>query len=223
MKRDEIIEVFPVAVSICLFGMIFGLLASNAGFTLLQFMSMSVFIFAGTAQFAMLSLINEKATFISIIVTAFFINSRHLLMAFSLSTYYQHFSKRFANFTAFFLTDEHYAITLNHLRGTKRNSRYIILTGVMFYISWIVGTFIGGNVSDVFKNINTSTLGFGITAMFLAIAYSYVQSKTNIKIFLICGFLAIALYLLLPKGLYIMVVAFIAFVIGYLRGGDVNE
>lgn len=223
MEKEEIIEVIPITLSICLFGMIFGLIATKSGLTLLQSMSMSVFIFAGTAQFAMLTLINEHVTLISIVVTTLFINSRHLLMGLSLSAYYNKFSRRFANSAAFFLIDEQYAITLNNFRRARCNKRSIIIISLLFYGSWIVGTYIGVNVSDSFKYISTSALGFGITAMFLAISYSYIQSKVNVIIFLICGLLAILLYLLLPQGLYIVIVAGIAFGIGYVKGEYVNE
>ena len=58
------------------FGMIFGVLASEAGWTLAQTPAMSVLVIAGASQFTALQLLHEQAPLLIVIATSLAVNLR---------------------------------------------------------------------------------------------------------------------------------------------------
>lgn len=208
-------DTLPIAISLILFGAIFGLLSLQTGLSTFETLLMSICVFAGAAQFTSLSLLSDQASIWAIILATFLLNSRHFLMGLSLSPFYTHFSRGFVNMSAFFLVDEQYAITLNRFRSHKSSKPYILSVSLCIYLSWVIGTYIGTLAGNWIPDPNKIGLGFSFTAMFLALSYYQLTSHLRIFTFASCGILAVALTIFLPFGLHILISGFFAFAIGY--------
>ncbi|MFD3445972.1 AzlC family ABC transporter permease [Microbacteriaceae bacterium 4G12] len=213
--RQGVMDAIPIGLSFLLFGSIFGMMAMQTGLTAWQSVAMSMMVFAGAAQFACLPMLAEHASYWTIILATFLINSRHLLMGLSISPYYKTFSKRFVNFAGFFLLDEQYALTLHRFRHHKPNQSYIIGLSLTFYITWCVGTWLGTVAGGWIPNPEALGLGFSFTAMFLALVYYQFTSLLRVVTFFVCGLVATMLVFVLPNGLHILVAGIVSFAIGY--------
>jgi len=109
-------EGWPVLGTTIVVGTTFGVVARQAGLTPLETAAMSLFVFAGAAQFAMVQLITVGAAVPVVIVTVLFLNLRHLLMAASLRSRFAELPSARRLAAAFFLTDESFAMATGYFR-----------------------------------------------------------------------------------------------------------
>lgn len=213
--RQGVVDSLPISVSIILFGAIFGLLSLQTGLSIWQSVTMSLIVYAGSAQFTALSMIADQASALAIILATFLLNSRHFLMGLSMAPHYQSFSLLQVNLVSFFLTDEQYAITLNRFRNHPSELPYIVGVSLSLYIAWCGGTLLGTVAGQWIPDPASLGLGFSFTAMFLALAYYQLYSPLRILVFLLSGMIATALVLVLPNGLHLLAAGLLAFFVGY--------
>jgi len=213
--RQGFLDALPITASYVLFAAIFGMLSLQAGLVPWQSVAMSLIVYAGAAQFTALSMLADDASLWAIVLTTFLLNSRHLLMGFSLAPYYQHYTRTQVNGLAFLLTDESYAITLNRFQKHFNHPAYTFAVSISIYIAWAGGTWLGTAAGHLIPDPASLGLGFSFTAMFLALAYYQLSSLLRILTFIGLGVLAIWLSLLLPSGLPLLIVGIVAFAIGY--------
>ena len=72
-----IIDVSPLMIPVVPFGLIFGVLAIEMGFSPLETMGMSIIIFGGASQIILLQLFSGGASSLVIISSVGAVNSRH--------------------------------------------------------------------------------------------------------------------------------------------------
>ncbi len=111
----------PILLGVVPFGMIYGVLALDAGLSPFQTQAMSFIVFAGSAQFIMAQLFALNTPALVIVVTAVLVNLRHGLYSASVAPYVNHLSSRWRQVLAYFLTDEAYAVTIIHYRQKEEN------------------------------------------------------------------------------------------------------
>ena len=125
------------------FGFVFGLAARNAGYSAVEAMAMSVFGFAGAAQFAAVGYVSAGLPWLPIVVLTFFLNARHLLYSASLAPGLRHvpFVQRAA--MAHVLTDEAFALAATHFHRLGR----VDVPG--YWIGAVLGVFIPWNLATL--------------------------------------------------------------------------
>ncbi len=74
-----IFDVSPLMIPVVPFGLIFGVLAIDIGFSPIETMGMSLIIFGGASQIVLLQLFSGGASSLVIISSVWAVNSRHLL------------------------------------------------------------------------------------------------------------------------------------------------
>src|SRR5437868_15541143 len=86
-RRRVLLDTLGIAASGVGVGLVYGLAARAVGLSVVEVAAMSVFVFAGGAQFAALGSIALGAPWAAIVLITAFINSRHLLYGAALSPY----------------------------------------------------------------------------------------------------------------------------------------
>src|SRR5258708_3645914 len=99
-------DTFPLVVGAIPFGIIFGAVAIKSGLTPSSTMAMSLFVFAGAAQFIAVNLLAHGVSIPLIIFTTFTVNLRHALYSVSLAPYVKNLPQRWLVPLGFWLTDE---------------------------------------------------------------------------------------------------------------------
>ncbi len=140
--REGIKDGFPIFLGYFTTALAFGLLTRTSCFTFVEGVFTSMITFAGSGQFLMMNLYNAGSLFLSIVVSVFFINSRYIFMASSLS-------QRLADpksipgrlMCGFGTVDE--VFTVASFKGRKLSYSY--MAGLIFtsYVGWVSGTAIG--------------------------------------------------------------------------------
>ena len=107
--KKAFIDTLPVMTGYLILGMGFGLLMNANGFAPIYSILMSVFIYAGSLQYLGISLLSSGASFISIAISSFLVNARHILYGISMFSKYRK-TKSIKPYLIFALTDETYSL-----------------------------------------------------------------------------------------------------------------
>lgn len=143
-RRDLVLASLGFAVSGLGFGIVYGLAAREAGFSLIEATSMSVFVLAGASQFAAVGLIASGAGWPSIVLLTALLNARHLLYSAAMAPWLGGRSRLERAAMAHVLTDETFALSLAHFRRLGRTDvvGYWLAAGIDC-LSWPIATAVG--------------------------------------------------------------------------------
>ena len=104
----------PILLGVIPFGMIYGVLALQAGLPHGAAQAMSAVVFAGSAQFMAVQLIRTGTPAVVLVLSIFIINLRHALYSASLAPYMARLPLRWRAVLAYLLTDEAFVVTITH-------------------------------------------------------------------------------------------------------------
>jgi 4-azaleucine resistance transporter AzlC len=146
-RRRLLLDGAGIAVSAIGFGLVFGLSARNAGYSIVDAMAMSIVVFAGAAQFTALGYVAAGLPWAPIVVLTGFLNARHILYSAALSPRLSEVSRPQRALMAHFLTDEAFALAAAHFQRLGRVDvlGYWIASFVCVFVPWNLAT-LGGVV-----------------------------------------------------------------------------
>lgn len=143
-RRDLVLASLGFAVSGFGFGLVYGLAAREAGFSIIEATAMSVFVLAGAAQFAAVGLIASGAGWLSIVLLTALLNARHLLYSAAMAPWLGGRSRLERAAMAHLLTDETFALSLAHFQRLGRTDvRGFWLAAGIDCLSWPIATAVG--------------------------------------------------------------------------------
>ena len=192
-QRSAFVDGWPVLLSVIVVAIPFGIVARQSGLTPAEIMGMSVFVFAGASQFAMVRLFAAGAAWPIVVVTVFLINLRHLLMAAALRPHFAGVSAARRMAAAFVLTDEAFAMAIGWFRRGRTDLRYYASFAVALYVLWVAATAIGVLLGPSIGEPRRFGVDFAITATFIAIVALGVRRRSDAVIALVAALAAAAL------------------------------
>ena len=142
---DGVRDQLPLLLGVIPFGMIFGALAVEAGLPPGGASGLSLFVFAGSAQFVSLNLVESGAPVAVMVFTIFIVNLRHALYSASLAPNVRTLPTRWKAVLAYLLTDEAYAVAQGRYRRASADLAhwYTLGTGLALWFSWQLSTLAG--------------------------------------------------------------------------------
>ena len=188
-------EGWPVMGTVLVVGTTFGVVARQSGLEPVEIVAMSLLVFAGASQFAMVQLFSQAAPAPIVIASVLFINLRHLLMATSLKPEFQRLPLARRLFAAFFLTDESFAMATGHFRRGGRSVAYYFTFAIALFVLWNLATVIGIVVGGAIGDPRRFGIDFAITATFIGIVVLAIRHREDIVIALVSALVAGALAL----------------------------
>ena len=153
-RRQLLLDSAGIAVSAIGFGFVYGLAARNAGLSPIEASAMSVFAFAGAAQFAAVGYVSQGLPWLPIVVLTLFLNARHLLYSASLAPRLRGVPVLQRAAMAHVLTDEAFALAATHFHrlGRVDVGGYWIGAILAVFIPWnlatLAGVLLGGAIPD---------------------------------------------------------------------------
>jgi len=125
-------------------GLVYGLAALQAHFTLLDVVVSCLVVLAGGAQFAAAGMVKDGAPWLAIAGVTLLVNARHLLYSAAIAPYTAERPRKERAIMAHFLTDETFALSLAHFRRIGRfDARGYWLGALVILVPWTVGSTIG--------------------------------------------------------------------------------
>jgi 4-azaleucine resistance transporter AzlC len=189
--------VTPLLPAVLAFGVSFGVLSQAAGFDGAASIVMSLTTFAGSAQFAVVSVMSAGGTAAAAIVAAVLLNARYGPMALSAAGAFRGgWLRRLIE--AQLLVDESWALSQ---RDGGFDRRILIGAGLGLYAGWSGGTAIGVVAGDSLADPATLGLDAAFPALFLALLAPLVLSRRGMAAALLGAGIALTLTPLTPAGI----------------------
>ncbi|WP_245583314.1 AzlC family ABC transporter permease [Oceanospirillum beijerinckii] len=185
----------PLIVGAIPFGIIFGTLAEPSGLSAVGALAMSLFVFAGSAQFIALGLLAGGAALPVIIATTFIVNLRHMLYAANLVPKVRHLPQHWRALMAFGLTDETFAAVSNRylLQDDVRNAHWFYLGSFCaMYGNWVLCTALGVGLGELFPDMTQWGLDFAMSVTFIGMVVPYLKNKPMWAAVIVAGAMAVA-------------------------------
>ncbi|PKF60225.1 branched-chain amino acid ABC transporter permease [Psychromonas sp. psych-6C06] len=205
----------PLMLGAIPFAILFGTLAPTSGLTPLATIAMSIFVFAGSAQFIVLALIVAKAPLEMILLTTFVVNLRHILYATALVEHVKDLPMKWRAVLAFGLTDETFAnMSQRYLQRDKEYAHYFYLGSMCsFYLTWVSFTILGVLLGTMIPDMSNWGLEFAMSVTFIGMVVPYMDSKAMISAIIAAGFSSL-IFAQLPNKLGLIISALIGVMIG---------
>jgi len=189
-------KTIPVLFGYLFLGSACGLVLFNAGYNFVWVFFISLFVYAGSGQMLLATLLATKAPLISVATLTLLLNSRHIFYGLSFIKRFKN-AKKFYPYMIFSLTDETYSIlcattTPKHLDDGKVIRNIAMLN----HLYWIIGCQIGAIAGQLLK-FNFEGVDFAMTALFVVIFIEQWQSSkshTPVYIGIVCSLLSIFVF-----------------------------
>ncbi len=171
MKKKGLYQAFldtvPVMTGYLFLGFGFGILMEQNGYSFLWAGAMSLFIYAGSMQYAAVGLLTGGAGLITAALTTLLVNARHLFYGISMVDAYK--SAKAKPYLIFALTDETYSLVSKpQVPEGMTTQGYCLAVSALDHIYWVCGTVLGGLVGALLP-MDLPGIEFVLTALFVTI------------------------------------------------------
>ena len=215
--RNDAVErtSLSVAFTVGLYGAAFGAAGITAGFSILQTCLLSLLLFSGASQFAVVGIMGAGGSAVSAIATATLLGFRNALYGLQLAPILKVTGLK--RIIASQITiDESTAVSTLQSNDSDRK-RAFYLTGFGVYIFWNLFTFLGALGASAIGDPSVWGLDAAVPAAFCGLVWPRLKDK---RLFLISA-CAIVLALLLtpitPAGLPIITTVLLAVIFGWKK------
>jgi 4-azaleucine resistance transporter AzlC len=192
----------PIGVAAVAFGVSFGVLARSAGLGRLAPVVMSLTTFAGSAQFAAVSILGAGGGAAAAVVAAVLLNLRYGPMGLSAAPALRG-PWWLRALTAQLVVDESWAIAQG--RGGRIERGLLLGAGLVLAVGWVGGTAVGVLAGDLVADPAALGLDAAFPALFLALLAGQVKERS--RLVAAAGGAAIALALMPFAGPGLTIVA----------------
>jgi len=187
--RDEL----PLLLGVAPFGMIYGVLAMTASLPVGISQAMSSVVFAGSSQFLTVQLLGSGVPLLIILLTGIIVNLRHALYSASIAPYLQKLSPAWKAGLAYLLTDEAYAVAINHYKDETRDIKdkhwYFLGAGITLWTCWQISSALGIFVGQVIPS--DLPLDFTLPLIFIALVVPNLRDKPAVIAAIIAGLVSV--------------------------------
>lgn len=207
----------PLLIGVFPFGMIYGVLALEAGIPPLQAQAMSSIVFAGSSQFVVTQLVSLNVPSLVIVLTIFVVNLRHALYSASIAPHIQKLSPTWKLLLGYLLTDEAYAVAITRYAGeenpgeTPYGHGFFLGAGLALWSTWQISTAMGIWLGAVIPT--AWQLDFTLALTFIAIVIPQIRDRASLAAATSAGVVALLAFGL-PYKLGLVVAALVGITAG---------
>jgi 4-azaleucine resistance transporter AzlC len=184
-------DALPLVPGAAAFGLVYGMVARQAGLGLPAIAAMSALVFAGAAQFTAVGMWSQ-ANGLLIVLTTFIINLRHLLMGASLAPHLRKERAGWKAVLAFGMVDETYALAISrYLRGDGSRC-YFLGANSALYAAWVLSGLAGGWLGSGVPDPARWGIGLVFPLTFLGLLVPLVGDRPTLLVAVASGAAAVA-------------------------------
>ena len=212
-KRNQVDRTaLSVAFTVGLYGAAFGAAGVTAGFSILQTCLLSILLFSGASQFAVVGIMGAGGSAVSAIATATLLGFRNTLYGLQMAPILK--VKGIKRVLAAQITIDESTAVATLQDNDEDRKRGFYLTGIGVYVFWNLFTFLGALGASAIGDPSVWGLDAAVPAAFLGLIWPRIKNKVQ---FLVSG-IAIAWALLLtpvtPAGIPIITTVVLAIIFG---------
>ncbi|MGI5438113.1 AzlC family ABC transporter permease [Streptomyces shenzhenensis] len=209
-KADSAVvrDALGVGVAVGLSGFAFGVTSAGSGLSVLQTCALSLLVFTGASQFALVGALAAGGGPVAAAAGAFFLGVRNAFYGLRLSQVLA-LSRVVRPFAAQWVIDETTAVSL--AQSTRRAARLgFLVTGVSLYVLWNLTTLLGALGAEAIGDTDAWGLDAAGPAVFLALLAPMLKSVTERAVAGLAVLLGLGLLPVLPAGVPVLVAALAA-------------
>jgi 4-azaleucine resistance transporter AzlC len=211
-------DALPFLLVIVPFGMLFGVVAAEAGWRVSETIAMSVMVIAGASQFTALQLMRDQAPLLIVIATALAVNLRMAMYSASLAPHIGAAPLWQRALAAYVLTDQSYGVAINRytlqprMRAAEKMAYFF---GVALPVCgpWYAATYAGAVAGSAIPP--GLALDFAVPITFIALVGPALRSLPHLAAAAVSVVVSLALAWL-PYNLWLLVAGLLAMATGAL-------
>jgi len=214
--RHGFVQALPFILVLLPFGMLFGVVSSDAGLDLGQILGFTVLVLAGASQFTAVQLMIDQAPALVVIVSAVAVNLRMAMYSASLVPWLGGARPRDRAWISYALIDQSYALAIQHYEKHPRlnlDQRIGYFLGAVLATCpfWLAATLLGVWLGNAIPQ--GWALDFAMPITFLALIAPLLRSPSHLAAALV-AVLASLVFAFLPSGLGLFLAAPLAMLAG---------
>ncbi|RIJ79115.1 branched-chain amino acid ABC transporter permease [Nakamurella silvestris] len=213
-RRSVIGDAIGVGVATAAYGVPFGAIAVAGGLNLWQTMALSLLMFTGGSQFALVGVLAGGGSPFAGAATAVMLGARNMLYGLRLAPMLR--VRGLGRWTsAHLVIDESAAMAFG--RRTERASRLAFYsTGLSIFVLWNLGTLVGAVGADALSDPKVLGLDVAAPAAFIALLAPQVRGRAPWAIAGLAALVAVAAIPFVPAGVPVLLAAAVAVVAALL-------
>ncbi|MBE7927388.1 AzlC family ABC transporter permease [Pseudomonas saudiphocaensis] len=201
----------PVSLFVVIFGAAFGLAAVQAGLDGSVILAMSALVFAGASQFAALELWGPQVPLLTLMITVFAINARHLLMGATLYPWLRQLPPAQRYGVMLVASDANWAMAMQAFNRGQPAIGLLLGGGLALWSAWIVGTWLGVYFGSAIEDAKSLGLDMVMGCFLLAMVAGGEKNLRILMIWVVAAGASLLAYWYLPDNSHV--------VVGALAGG----
>lgn len=195
------------------YGLSFGAISVASGLDVWQTQALSLGMFTGASQFALVGVLGAGGGALAAILTALLLGARNSLYALSLRPYLASDApvpwwRLLAR--AQITIDESTAMAIRYPERSRQARHAFVATGISIFVLWNIGTLIGALGAAALDDPRTLGLDAAVPAGFIALLWPRLRDRSTISLALVSAALATALVPVLQPGLPVLSAALVA-------------
>ena len=211
-----ILDILPLMIPVVPFGIIYGVIGVEIGFSPMEVFALSFVIFAGSSQIAFAQLFAAGASPLVMISSVAVINSRHILYGAVLAEYLGKLRLTWKILLSYLMADQAFSVSSAYFKKNVKNKNvhfHMLGSGLTLWSLWQLSTLIG----IVLGNIVPAQLGleFAIPLTFFSLILSELRKLDHVIIILISGICSVLTYNF-PFKIYIIFSAIFSLIISIM-------
>lgn len=199
-------QAVSISLAVIPFGLAFGVACEEAGLRVAEAVGFSTLVFAGSAQFAAVSVLNDGGTVAAAVVAGVLLNLRSLAFGVGMAPALTG-PLWWRALVSQLMIDESAAV--GSVQPTPRLQRFGFLTaGIAVFIAWNAATVVGASILATAGDlVATAGLDATIPAAFLALLWPRLRDREQLSVALLGAAIAVIAAPLLPAGVAIILAA----------------
>jgi len=184
----------PITTGVIPFGAVMGTVSAEAGLSFFQTATMNVVVFAGAAQLAAVDLMSKHAASVVVVATGLIINLRFILYSAAMAPLLQKSPFRTKFISAYFLTDQSYAVMLANQDKLETNSgavQFYLGSCICMMMSWqlsVCAGFAFGNFAPA-----SWALDYAVPLSFVSLVVPTIRNKKYVFVAAFSSFASLVL------------------------------
>ena len=208
-----------VGLATGVYGISFGALAVTSGFSFAQTQVLSLGLFSGASQFAVVGIMGAGGGAVAAIATSSLLGFRNGLYALSIANVLK--LKGFKKVIASQLTiDESTAMSVANSDDEEMSRWAFWATGISVFVFWNIATAIGAFGASFVADPKSLGLDAAVGAAFLALLWPRLVNKQIRVVGILAGLLALGLTPFVQPGIPVLASVLIAIVMGLKNASD---
>ena len=213
--RRGLLATLPLAPGVVAFGLLYGVMARQVGFSPWEAWTMSLMVRAGSAQFTALGMW-EAAGAMPIVLTTLVINLRHLLMGASVAPHLHGLHPLWKALLALWMSDESYALSMAQYERGQGSRWHFLGANVGIYLEWTLSGPVGALLGTALPDPGRYGLDLVFPLAFLGLLTAFLKDRISLAVALGAGGLALLGAELLPGKWYVVVAGLLGSGLGLL-------